>query len=108
LSEGAYLLRSNIADWTDRQLWKAYIQLTQAEAAFRIQKDQLNVRPIWHQREDRVQAHILMCSRDCSWFGRMADWCEQDLRRLCVRTAVAFHDSCSGRESVVAAMRIAA
>lgn len=61
LSEGAYLLRSNIADWSDRQLWKAYIQLTQAEAAFRIQKEQLNVRPIWHQREDRVQAHILVC-----------------------------------------------
>jgi transposase len=61
LSEGAYLLRSNITDWSDRQLWKAYIQLTQAEAAFRIQKDQLNVRPIWHQREDRVQAHILVC-----------------------------------------------
>jgi transposase len=58
LSEGAYLLRSNITDWSDQQLWKAYIQLTQAEAAFRIQKDQLNVRPIWHQREDRVQAHI--------------------------------------------------
>ncbi len=61
LSEGAYLLRSNIDDWSDQQLWKAYIQLTQAEAAFRIQKDQLNVRPIWHQREDRVQAHILVC-----------------------------------------------
>jgi transposase len=61
LSEGAYLLRSNIGDWSDQQLWKAYIQLTQAEAAFRIQKDQLNVRPIWHQREDRVQAHILVC-----------------------------------------------
>jgi hypothetical protein len=61
LSEGAYLLRSDIAEWSDRQLWKAYIQLTQAEAAFRIQKDQLNVRPIWHQREDRVQAHILVC-----------------------------------------------
>jgi transposase len=61
LSEGAYLLRSNITDWSDRQLWKAYIQLTQAEAAFRIQKDQLNLRPIWHQREDRVQAHILVC-----------------------------------------------
>jgi transposase len=61
LSEGAYLLRSNIDDWTDQQLWKAYIQLTQAEAAFRIQKDQLNVRPIWHQHEDRVQAHILVC-----------------------------------------------
>jgi transposase len=61
LSEGAYLLRSNISDWSDRQLWKAYIQLTQAEAAFRIQKNQLNIRPIWHQREDRVQAHILVC-----------------------------------------------
>ena len=61
LSEGAYLLRSNVGDWSDRQLWKAYIQLTQAEAAFRIQKDQLTVRPIWHQREERVQAHILVC-----------------------------------------------
>jgi transposase len=61
LSEGAYLLRSNITDWNDEQLWKAYIQLTQAEAAFRIQKDQLNVRPIWHQRSDRLQAHILVC-----------------------------------------------
>jgi transposase len=61
LSEGAYLLRSNIADWSDEQLWKAYIQLTQAEAAFRIHKDQLRVRPVWHQRTDRVQAHILVC-----------------------------------------------
>ena len=61
LSEGAYLLRSNISDWSDQQLWKAYIQLTQAEAAFRIQKDQLKVRPVWHQRADRVQAHILVC-----------------------------------------------
>jgi transposase len=61
LSEGAYLLRSNITDWSDEQLWKAYIQLTQAEAAFRIQKGQLRVRPIWHQRADRVEAHILVC-----------------------------------------------
>jgi transposase len=61
LSEGAYVLRSNIADWSEQQLWKAYIQLTQAEAAFRIQKDQLNLRPIWHQRSERVQAHILVC-----------------------------------------------
>jgi hypothetical protein len=61
VSEGAYLLRSNITDWSDEQLWKACIQLAQAEAAFRIQKDQLQVRPIWHQRADRVQAHILVC-----------------------------------------------
>jgi transposase len=61
LSEGAYVLRSNVSDWRDDQLWKAYIQLTQAEAAFRIQKDQLKVRPVWHQRTERVQAHILVC-----------------------------------------------
>jgi len=61
LSEGAYVLRSNVTEWCDENLWKAYIQLTQAEAAFRIQKDQLAIRPIWHQREDRVQAHILVC-----------------------------------------------
>ena len=61
LSEGTYLLRSNVTDWSDEKLWQAYIQLTQAEAAFRIQKDQLAIRPIWHQRADRVQAHILVC-----------------------------------------------
>ena len=61
MSEGAYVLRSNITDWSDEKLWKAYIQLTQAEAAFRIHKDQLHIRPIWHQRADRVQAHILVC-----------------------------------------------
>ncbi len=61
VSEGAYALRTNIEDWTDEKLWRAYIQLTQAEAAFRVQKDQLRIRPIWHQRADRVQAHILVC-----------------------------------------------
>jgi transposase len=60
-SEGTYLLRSNIDGWSNERLWKAYIQLTQAEAAFRIQKDQLCLRPIWHQRAHRVQAHILVC-----------------------------------------------
>jgi transposase len=61
LTEGCYVLRSNITEWSDRQLWKAYIQLTQAEAAFRIRKDRLNVRPIRHRCEDRVAAHILVC-----------------------------------------------
>ena len=61
LSEGCYLLRSNIADWDAEQLWQAYIQLTEAEAAFRIQKGDLGIRPIWHQKDERVQAHILVC-----------------------------------------------
>jgi transposase len=61
LSEGCYLLRSNVDDWSDEELWKAYIQLTEAEAAFRIHKSDLGLRPIWHQKEDRVLAHILVC-----------------------------------------------
>jgi len=61
LSEGCYLLRTNITDWTDEELWKAYIQLTEAEAAFRIHKSDLSIRPIWHQKEERVLAHILVC-----------------------------------------------
>jgi len=61
ISEGCYLLRSNITDWKAEELWQAYIQLTEAEAAFRIQKGDLRIRPIWHQKEERVQAHILVC-----------------------------------------------
>jgi len=61
LTEGCYLLRSNITGWTAEQLWHAYIQLTEAEAAFRIQKSDLKIRPIWHQKAERVQAHILVC-----------------------------------------------
>ncbi len=61
LSEGCYLLRTNITDWTPEALWQAYIQLTQAEAAFHIHKSDLQLRPVWHQLEHRVQAHILVC-----------------------------------------------
>jgi transposase len=61
LSEGCYLLRSNIADWSEEDLWKTYIQLTEAEAAFRMHKSDLSIRPIWHQKEERVLAHILVC-----------------------------------------------
>src|SRR3989442_3501650 len=50
-SEGCYVLRTNVADWTPEDLWRTYIQLTDAEAAFRIQKSELGLRPIWHQRD---------------------------------------------------------
>jgi len=61
LSEGCYLLRTNVIDWSGEELWRAYTQLTEAEAAFQIQKSDLALRPIWHQKEERVQAHILVC-----------------------------------------------
>jgi hypothetical protein len=61
LNEGCYLLRTNVTNWSAEDLWQAYIQLTEAEAAFRIHKSDLRIRPVWHQREDRVLAHILVC-----------------------------------------------
>lgn len=61
LADGCYLLRTNVRDWTDEELWKAYIQLTEAEAAFRIHKTDLSIRSVRHQKEDRVLAHILVC-----------------------------------------------
>jgi len=61
LNEGCYLLRTNVTDWSAEDLWLAYIQLTEAEAAFRIHKSDLRIRPVWHQNEDRVQTHILVC-----------------------------------------------
>ena len=61
LSDGCYLLRTNVTDWSDEELWKAYIQLTEAENAFRIQKSDLSIRPVWHHKEERVRAHIFVC-----------------------------------------------
>ncbi len=61
LTDGCYVLRSNVKDWTHEELWQAYMQLTEAESAFRIQKSDLRIRPVWHQKEDRVLAHILVC-----------------------------------------------
>src|SRR5882724_9290202 len=49
-SEGCYLLRSNVIDWTPEELWRAYVQLTEAEAAFRVHKSDLQIRPVWHHR----------------------------------------------------------
>lgn len=60
-SEGAYVLRTNIHDWSEEDLWRTYIQLTEAEAAFRIHKSDLSIRPVWHQKAERVQAHVLVC-----------------------------------------------
>ncbi len=61
ISQGCYMLRSNITDWSGEELWRAYIQLTDAEEAFKIHKSDLELRPIYHQKQHRVEAHILVC-----------------------------------------------
>ena len=60
-TEGCYILRTNVSGWSAEDLWRTYIQLTEAEAAFRIHKSDLSIRPIWHQRPERVKAHIYVC-----------------------------------------------
>jgi len=75
LSEGCYVLRSNLTDWAAADLWTAYIHLTDAETAFRIQKSDLQLRPIWHQKEARVQAHILVCFLAYVLWKTLARWC---------------------------------
>lgn len=77
LSHGCYLLRSNITDWSAEELWQAYIHLTEAEAAFRIQKSDLVLRPIWHQKEKRVHAHILVCFLAYVLWKCLAQMCKQ-------------------------------
>jgi transposase len=74
LSEGCYLLRTNLAETDPARLWKWYIQLTEAEWAFRIQKDELEIRPIWHQKEERVKAHILVCFLAYVLWKALAQW----------------------------------
>jgi len=77
LSEGCYLLRSNVTDWTPQELWQAYMQLTEAEGAFRIHKSDLGVRPIWHQTEPRVLAHILVCFLAYVLWKMLGQWCRR-------------------------------
>jgi len=74
LSEGCYLLRTNLNETDPATLWKRYIQLTEAEWAFRISKDELEIRPIWHQTEPRVLAHILVCFLAYVLWKTLAGW----------------------------------
>jgi len=74
LSEGTYILRSNIEEWTDEELWKTYIQLSEAEAAFRIQKSDLCIRPIWHHKQGRIKAHILICFLAYALWKTLQKW----------------------------------
>ena len=60
MREGAYLLRTNLRVDRPEELWSKYMQLTEAEAAFRALKSELSIRPLFHQKEPRVKAHVLV------------------------------------------------
>ena len=71
---GCYLLRTNVAETDPVKLWKQYIQLADAEWAFRIAKDELELRPIWHQHKERVQGHILVCFIAYAMWKTLGGW----------------------------------
>jgi len=60
LREGAYMLRTNLQAGSAEELWSRYMQLTEAEASFRALKSELSIRPLFHQREPRVKAHVMV------------------------------------------------
>lgn len=74
ITEGTYILRSNIESWTDEELWRTYIQLSEAEAAFRIHKSDLCIRPIWHHKHNRIKAHILICFLAYALWKTLQKW----------------------------------
>lgn len=76
-AEGCYLLRTNLVDLDPATLWKRYIQLTDVEWAFRITKDELQIRPIWHQKENRVKGHILICFLAYAMWKTLQQWMQR-------------------------------
>ncbi len=71
---GSYLIRTNWDESDPRKVWKTYIQLTQVEDAFRVTKSDLGMRPIYHQRADRTQAHILVCFLALAMWRTLEQW----------------------------------
>ena len=72
--EGAYLLRTNLEAQTAEQLWSKYMQLTEAEAAFRALKSELSIRPLFHQKEPRVKAHVMVAFLGYALWVTLKHW----------------------------------
>jgi transposase len=73
-AHGAYLLRTNCTERDPAQLWRWYMQLTQAEDAFRVSKTDLHLRPVFHQKTCRVEAHILVCFLSLAMWRTLEMW----------------------------------
>jgi len=73
-AHGAYLLRTNWLEKDPAKLWRWYMQLTQAEDAFRISKSDLSLRPVFHRKTQRVEAHILVCFLTLALWRTLEMW----------------------------------
>lgn len=88
LSEGCYLLRTNLNEQSPEKLWQTYMQLTDVEAVFRTGKSDLKIRPIWHQLEHRVQGHILFSFLAYALWKTLQIWMERSGLGRGVRTVI--------------------
>jgi transposase len=73
-SGGSYILRTNWTETDPKTIWKRYVQLTEVEDAFRTEKHDLGMRPIYHQKKDRTQAHILVCFLSLALWRTLQQW----------------------------------
>ena len=76
---GSYILRTNWRETDPKVLWSTYIQLTEVEDAFRTTKHDLGMRPIFHQKQDRTQAHILVCFLSLVLWRTLQQWMKASL-----------------------------
>jgi len=87
-AHGAYLLRTNCTEKDPAKLWEWYLQLQQAEAAFRTTKSDLNLRPIFHHKTERVEAHILVCFLSLALWRTLELWMRGKGLGTCARQLV--------------------
>ncbi len=73
-SGGSYILRTNWKESDPKTIWKRYIQLTEVEDAFRTEKHDLGMRPIYHQKQERTQAHIMVCFLALAMWRTLQQW----------------------------------
>ena len=86
--KGAYLLRTNCEETDPALLWRWYMQLTQAEAAFRTAKSDLGLRPIYHRKQDRVEAHLLVCFLALALWRTLEQWMQSKGLGTCARQLI--------------------
>ena len=87
-AHGAYLLRTNCTEQDPAKVWNWYLQLQQAEAAFRCAKSDLSLRPIFHHKTERVEAHILVCFLSLALWRVLEQWMKGKGLGSCARQLV--------------------
>lgn len=88
IRRGVYLLRTNCEETDPALIWRWYIQLIAAEAAFRTAKSDLGLRPIFHHLESRVEAHILVCFLALALWRTLEQWMKAKGLGSCARKLI--------------------